>query len=404
MVEHYTYGLQSETMKIPPLVLAEPYRIFFPAAWLTGIIGVSYWLFIATGLTEGYAPIYHGLIQIELFCSGYALGFLLTAVPKFFSSHTSTEGELKVFFVVYTLLAATLIADATNAAQWIFMLLLSSLVRFCLVRFKARKSSPPYPFLLVAFGILEGISGALLFLYPLSGFPLLGQKLIEQGMFLSLSLGIGSFLGARLMGVAVTADSAVSLPRKELEGTLLRSPALFVLLTGIAIFVSFFVETGWHREAGLYLRGLATLLCLARFRVLSLPKSGSVAGLCVAVALWAIPIGTILAAFYPDHETGALHITYIGGFGLLILSIGAQVVSSHGAVHGFWHRHKQAAVSVGILTCVSALSRFSATFTPAHYFNLLAAAALCFDLALIVWGFGVLRYIASHPGNQPCKD
>ena len=104
-------------------------------------------------------------------------------------------------------------------------------------------------------------------------------------------------------------------------------------------------------------------------------------------------LGIWVAALLPIHEVGALHLTYIGGFGLLILSIGAQVVSSHGGLHRFWQLHKIAAVLIAFCMLASALLRLSATLIPSHYFALLGTAALIFDVAMVSWGIGVLRHI-----------
>lgn len=99
----------------------------------------------------------------------------------------------------------------------------------------------------------------------------------------------------------------------------------------------------------------------------------------------------------PAHEVGALHLTYIGGFGLLILTIGAQVVSSHGLVHRFWQLHKVGGILVASLMLASALVRMSASFFPTRYFFLIGTAAIVFDLAFVVWGLGVLKHVVKQP-------
>ena len=90
---------------------------------------------------------------------------------------------------------------------------------------------------------------------------------------------------------------------------------------------------------------------------------------------------------------GLFALLILGGFGLLILSIGAQVVSSHGGLHRFWQLHKIAAVLIAFCMLASALLRLSATLIPSHYFALLGTAALIFDVAMVSWGIGVLRHI-----------
>lgn len=384
-------------MKIPNLIIVEPYRVFFPLGWLMGIVGVSYWSLVSTGLIVSYKPLYHGLIQIELFIFAFAVGFLLTALPKFLRTRSASIFELVSLIVVYILLASTTLSSAPLfISQWIFVLLVVLLIRFAIVRVIESKASPPFSFLLVGFGLFEGILGALLLIFPSSIFPLLGHKLLEQGMVLSLSLGVGTFLGPRLMGVVDTENAIVSLPGRVSNTTLRNSSSIVVVCTiGMLIFVSFLIETGWNREIGFYLRAVTAALCLARFSVLKIPRSKSITGILVATALWAMPLGLLLAGMLPHHEIGMLHLTYIGGFGLLIVTIGAQVITSHGGVHQFWLNHKKGAVLIATAIGFSTIVRMSATFFPNYYLFLIGISAWTFDVALLFWGIGVLRYLGS---------
>ncbi|MCO6432335.1 MAG: NnrS family protein [Deltaproteobacteria bacterium] len=389
-------------MKIPQIVLSEPYRIFFPLGFIMGLFGISYWVAVSTGLVQSYNPLYHGIIQIELFSAAFAVGFLLTALPKFLQARPTTMRELACLVAAYLVLGGAALLNNLVISQWSFVILISLLIRFAAIRVKERKAAPPFPFLLVAFGLLEGVLGALLLIYPWQLFPGLGQLLLEQGMFLSLSLGVGSFLGPRLMGVVDPANAAVTLPRRAADNLpLYKSPAAIVLAIGLTIFVSFFIEAALHREVGIYLRAAAAFLCLARFNVIRIPRSRTVIGILAAVSLWCMPLGILLAGMFPEHASGMLHLLYIGGFGLLILTIGAQVISTHGGVHRFWEIYKNGAILIGVTVAASVVVRMSATLFPQHYFLLLGTAAMLFDTALILWGAGVLRYISSTISRAP---
>lgn len=392
---------------IPPSrIMLEPYRVFFPIGWIMGILGVSYWFLVSTGITKGYLPQFHALIQIELFASAFAVGFLLTALPKFFHTKGTTKYELLSFLTVYLLLACSLFADAVITAQWFFITLLLLIARFGFVRFRQKEALPPFPFLLVIFGLVEGAIGAFLFAYPSSMLPLLGSKLLEQGMFLSLSLGVGSFLVPRLMGVIDTANAVITFPGRNMEHQpWYRRPDLIVILIGSLIFVSFFVEVAVNRELGMFLRVLASTYCLYRFNILKLPKSKFIIGHLVAVSMWLMVLGIFVAALFPAHEVGALHLTYIGGFALLILSIGAQVISGHGGVMVFWRAHRIGTIVIALLIALAMLTRVSATFFGSYFFNLISISALLFILAMIIWGIGVLGYVKIYlapndPGDR----
>ena len=95
----------------------EPFRIFFPLGILCGLVGVSHWLWYYAGLTETYSCQYHGLFQIQGFETGFAAGFLMTALPRFLEVPGARPWEvflglffflLKIFVCNKTLVLPTL--------------------------------------------------------------------------------------------------------------------------------------------------------------------------------------------------------------------------------------------------------------------------------------------------------
>lgn len=385
---------QTSTSNLWLLIKSEPYRLFFPLGWIAALIGVTYWLLVGTNITGSYNPLFHGLIQIELFASAFAVGFLLTALPKFLRTNSASNFELLSIFGTYLALSLSVLGYLPIMAQICFIFMLLLVVRFAVIRFRKRKASPPDSFLLVGFGLLQGVLGALLLILPCPSFPFLGQKLLEQGMLLCLSLGIGSFLGPRLMGLVDVTNAIVNIPGTRLANfPFYKDSRLPVLLYGILIVSSFFIETGLNRNAGFFLRAASTTVCLYQFGILKIPRSPSVVGILVAIALWSIALGLWLAALLPTHEVGALHLTYIGGFGLLILTIGGQVTSSHGGYSKFWAERKTWAILCAVLVILSAILRSLASAISSLYFPILAISAFCFDLALILWGLALLKYL-----------
>jgi len=69
-----------------PITLAdfarEPFRIFFPAAILAGIAGVSLWPLYFLHVTETYPGVSHARIMACGFFGGFIFGFLGTAMPR----------------------------------------------------------------------------------------------------------------------------------------------------------------------------------------------------------------------------------------------------------------------------------------------------------------------------------
>src|SRR5690348_13358848 len=65
----------------------EPFRIFFPAAVLAGIIGVALWPFYFAHLASNYPGLAHPRIMSCGFFGGFIFGFLGTAMPRMLSAN-----------------------------------------------------------------------------------------------------------------------------------------------------------------------------------------------------------------------------------------------------------------------------------------------------------------------------
>src|SRR5262245_11288886 len=64
----------------------EPFRIFFPAGVLAGIVGVSLWPLFFTKLITRYPGQSHARIMAEGLFGGFIVGFLGTAMPRLLSA------------------------------------------------------------------------------------------------------------------------------------------------------------------------------------------------------------------------------------------------------------------------------------------------------------------------------
>src|SRR5262245_4199775 len=185
----------------------DPYRVFFPTGVLLGIIGVAVWPLYFFGLTDGYSGRSHAFIQICGFLYCFAAGFLLTAIPRF----TATESPRK--YAQYGL--AGLIAGSALAFEFqqfamghaAFLSAHIILIMMAIQRFVHRRQNPPETFGLVGIGLFSGllagcINLAIALAIVAPSWDLLGKRLLTEGMFLMLVLGIGGFLGPRLLGIA----------------------------------------------------------------------------------------------------------------------------------------------------------------------------------------------------------
>jgi uncharacterized protein involved in response to NO len=128
-----------------------------------------------------------------------------------------------------------------------------------------------------------------------------------------------------------------------------------------------------------------------------------------AAAAWAIPAGFLGAAALPDHRIEALHVTFVGGFGLLALAVAAHVTLGHTGHEQAQGGRPWPVVAFGALIVAAMGLRASALAVPALYFGWLGAAAAVWLAGATVWalfllpklwGFG-MEPLASARGPEP---
>src|SRR4026209_2807665 len=173
----------------------DPYRIFFPLGILMGIAGVSIWPLYYWGVLSGYNGRSHAFVQTDCFLYAFIVGFLWTALPKF--TGTSTPSRATQYFVACLLIAnvAAFELQYFLAGHLIFVAAHLTVVVVAARRFLQRQHPPPETFVLVGFGLLSGMIGAILeagiaweWIPP--GLDVLGTRLLTEGMVLLLVLGI----------------------------------------------------------------------------------------------------------------------------------------------------------------------------------------------------------------------
>jgi uncharacterized protein involved in response to NO len=388
---------------------ADPYRVFFPLGILLGTAGVSIWPLYWLGVTARYSGRAHAFVQTEGFLYAFVAGFLLTAVPRF----TGTAApSLRVQYPLAAAVAAASAAfemEAFAAGHILFLLAHAAVMVLAVRRVRRRRSAPPDSFALVGFGMIAGAAGALVNVAVSLGWlapawDLLGRRLLTEGMVLLLVLGVGGFLGPRLLGFA-------ALPEFKGPGAG-ASPAAPALLAGgrvaayaaagAAILLSVVLEYGFGVAAMAWVRAaLATLLILSTIQPWRLPAVRTTLAWCVWSAHGFLIAGLWLAALAPANRVDLLHILFMGGFTLLILAVAMRVVLSHGG-HGLSRERKSWPLRVGIATGLFALvTRVAAAFAPEYFFALLGIAALLWIAGMLFWGAHIARLIlgAGTPGG-----
>src|SRR5262249_25151050 len=201
-------------------------------------------------------------------------------------------------------------------------------------RFRQRQHPPPETFVLVGIAMLAGMIGAVInagiaweMVSP--SWDLVGKRLLTEGMILLLVLGIGGFLGPRLLGFAQLPNfqnlEKLS-PRKKPPVDPLHRQSLYAF-AGFAILVSVIVEYGWNVSPFAWLRALiGTALVLINIRPWQKPVARTTLAWCVWTAHWLLIAALWLVVIVPKYRIDLLHVMFIGAFTLMILAVATRVV------------------------------------------------------------------------------
>ncbi|MBI2095917.1 MAG: NnrS family protein [Candidatus Omnitrophica bacterium] len=379
------------------LIQREPFRLFFPLGVLFGVIGTGHWLVYGVGWSGSYSGYYHASVQVKLYLGAFVGGFLMTAIPRFASAPHAGPKEVSGVLLgmllnfVFLIQKAWLLSDMAYAA-WL-VLLFSFIVRRFLN--KGRAANPPAEFVWIPVAFLHAATGIVMM--ALSQHDLLaprflgaGRVLVEQGFVLSLVLGIGGFLGPRLMGLHQLPTPAMM--RKPQDFYKRRLAAH--LLLGFFLLVSFL----WEARPSLFLRAAVVTLELACLGgVLAPPRVPGIFQRFLWFSFWSVLAGVWLAALFPAQRATMLHFLFLGGFSLMTFLVSTMVVLSHSG-HGdklgrplwiYW------VIFIGIAAALAV--RVTASLAPEHYFLHVGIASAIWILTGAAW----LLFAAPYLGRVP---
>jgi uncharacterized protein involved in response to NO len=372
--------------------MPEPYRLFFPLGALSAILGTMLWIAFPFGALSVYPGVHHPDLMIGSFLFAFSAGFLMTAIPQFTGSHAATRAEPGAAIALFLAALAVGFMRERLAFHAISLVSLLALARFAARRFRARTYDPPRFFVFVGLGLLFGIGElAVLALGDLGVFAgahgaswrLLAKLIYTQGMMLSLILGIGTHLLPAIWGwsdlpIQITRFDAS--PKRELH-PLLRIAPLALLLV-----LSFFVEAFWRAEPALAIRaGLATFLGVRHWKLLRKPRTKGRLAFWLWISAWSLVLGLWAPAFVPVYSMHALHLVFIGGFGLMTLMIASRVSLAHGGYGVRIELRSRVFTVIGGLALLAAAARIAAPWVPKGYAPHLAYASICWILAVIAW-------------------
>jgi uncharacterized protein involved in response to NO len=362
----------------------EPFRPFFPLGVLLGWVGISHWVFYATGITSTYSCMLHGLVQTQGFLMAFAVGFLMTALPRRTLASPASAPEMWLVAAALTSVVAAAMAERWTVVEIGYVIVLLVLLQFAVRRFLGRASGrrPPAAFVLIPFAFLHGIAGAgCILAWAELGAPGwtvgLGRLFVEQGVFLCLVVGIGGLILPLMAGASPPPDLDTS-PTERVK-------AVAYGAIGVTILASLVLEhLGWTRlgplaRAAVVAGGLA--FGGGAWRP---PAQPGLHRRLVWLAVWLTPLGLALSAISPEWRIPALHVLFIGGFSLLAFGVATHVALSHLSPDRAREGSPVAVKILGGGIVLAMLGRLVADWS-ASYFPHLGASAAVWLVASAAW-------------------
>ncbi len=370
----------------------EPFRIFFPAGVLAGIVGVSLWPLYFAHVLEFYPGLGHARIMAYGLFGGFIFGFLGTAMPRMLSANPVRVVEVIPLVLLHTAMVASFAATKVFVGDVLFLVLLAAFVSCVALRVKERKDTPPPGFVLVglAFGSVTVGSVLSLALHDRETdvFWITLQRLLSyQGFVLLPILGIGPFLLPRFFGIQSQHDFPEALV--PVAGWLKK--AIIALISGGLIIRSFVVEAmGWPRMAHAMRFGTTLVYLFVEMPFHRAPRATNALGASIRIAFLGIVAGFLAVSLFPAYRVSLLHLTLIGGFAVLTFVVATRVVFGHsGNMDRLKGRNAWLLVAVALMLFGMA-TRISGDFWPKVLASHYIYGALLWIAGLLLWAVYVL--------------
>jgi uncharacterized protein involved in response to NO len=371
----------------------EPFRLFFPAGVLAGVVGVLLWPLHFAGAVEFYPGLVHARIMALGLFGAFILGFAGTALPRMLAAPPLGIQNVLLLCLLHLSMIA---AFATGSALWgdrLAGLLLGLFALLMAARAWRRRDVPPPGFVLVGLAFLCACAGIALALVQHAEpeletrWVLLQRLFIYQGFILLPILGAGPFILPRLFGRPSSHDFPTTL---NLPAAWKRKSAL-ALATGLLIIGSFFMEAhGWGRAAYAIRFGTTLSFLLLEFPFRRAPGAAPSIAMSLRIAFGMVASGFLAVALLPAYRSGLLHVSLIGGFAIITFAVATWVVFGHsGHKTVLSGRNRWFLIAVGLML-FAMLTRISGDFWPKIMISHYTYGALLWVSGALLWAWHVL--------------
>lgn len=370
----------------------EPFRLFFPAATLAGLLGVALWLPLLLGWTTDYPGTAHARLMVQGFFGGFIFGFLGTSMPRLLEVPALTAREVFPRLVLFIAQVGAQFADAVALGDGLFMAELVLWFALLKGRCHAKRDLPPPTFVLVGLSFVCGLAGTALFLagrrWELAAeLELLGKLLSYHAFVLLCVLGAGGFLLPRFLGLG----ARQTLPASATVTPEWRAAARFAGVVGGLLVLTYLLEAaGWPRTATT-LRALLIGGFLWREMPLErLRWTWDGVQWLLVVGLVCVPLGVLASGWLPGWRVALSHIELLSGFGLITLGAATRVVFGHSGERAQLERFHAPLTVAAVLLLLALLNRLSGDLVPTTMVSHYLYAALCWLGGTLLWAVRVL--------------
>ena len=370
----------------------EPFRVFFPAGVLAGIVGVALWPLHFANVLELYPGLGHARIMAYGLFGAFIIGFFGTAMPRMLSAKPLHVLQVLLLLAVHAAMVTAFACSKILLGDALFLGLLAAFVCLIGTRAKQRKDTPPPGFVLVGLCFLSVATGSVLAIIQhyrdLDTFWVTLQRLLSyQGFVLLPILGIGPFILPRFFGMQNHHD----FPEALVPVAGWWKKALIAFAAGALIIASFLIEAkGWSRLA-YGVRFSTTLVYLfLEMPFHRAPQAANAFGAALRVAFLGVLAGFLAVSLFPVYRVGLLHLTLIGGFAVITFVVATRVVFGHsGNLALLKSRNRWVLVAVGLMLLGMA-TRISGDFWPQVLASHYTYGALLWIAGVVLWAVHVL--------------
>lgn len=368
----------------------EPFRLFFPWAVVSGMLGTSLWILFYGGRLTFHPGQAHARLMIEGMGGGFALGFLATALPRMLGAPGFSTLATSVLLGLHAAAMGAHLGNHAALGDGLFAAALSVFALGAARKFRQRDDLPPPALVLAAIGFCGAMVAAWLLAFSpgfLSG-SYTGQRLVRlllyEGFLLLSALGVGAFLLPRILRL----ESRQTFPEHRSPNRTWLVAALGAAATGGVVVASLAVEAaGWIRLGNAIRLAAVVLWMHSTLPGLWSTRMTGTQAWATRLALGFILLSFALRAALPAVMNPAFaleHVLFVSGFGLLLFAVGARVVDGHSG-----HRDAAAGKSPALrwivwLLLLTMSTRVSADYLPdimvSHY---LYAAGMWIMIAVI---------------------